>query len=222
MHKINGQLILCLACKKPEFRWLGGEWIVNVIAINRSEGVSDSAHRETRATLYYGRKFFEEGHCSPDAPVTQLNADVPLKGSFAGYSVFTGNIVWIDDLANHPFRRKYRMFEYVGVTPQSDLPTAEYVFRMRARVGLSESLLGVLNCEWYKHSSLENPFAGRRDEISDEIIQVLDAHGHFMALAMDARIALLPNCSEEQGMLDFHRCMLEATDETTIKAEGDW
>jgi hypothetical protein len=161
IHRLNGQLLEVLGEHMDLIlgreAWKPKEWIINVILLNRSTEDVYTARLETSATLYEG-VLFDTREPFDENKVGAFDLPVPLDRSFSGYCIQTGNVVWVDNLDDirdpHPLYAYYRKFEFVAVQPQTR-PTAEYVFPLFARIGLIQSLLGVLNMEFFGN---ESPF----------------------------------------------------------------
>ena len=189
LHKLNGLMITHFQELLPDLEW--GEWIINAIILHRKLAAVEIVTLETSATLHKGVAYFSRKACKKnDALVKRLDAEVPLDDSYAGYCIRTGNTVWIDDLprdvAEDPRQNKYRSFGYVGVSTYS-LPRAEYVFPIRLRIGLSEAIWGVLNCEWYGEQA-ESPFQRKglgQAVVARKVSKLLSVHARFLPAVID-------------------------------------
>jgi hypothetical protein len=170
----------------PDVDWK--EWIVNAIILHRTLAAVETVTLETSATLHKGERYYSYDQCGHDKPVKRLDGEVPLDDSYAGYCIRTGNIVWVDDLESlhkdDPLRDEYRSFGYVGVRTPSP-PKSEYVFPIRLRIGLSEAIWGVLNCEWYGTQS-ESAFQSKGQAIvAGRIGTLLSIHARFLPAVID-------------------------------------
>ena len=185
LHWLNGIMINHMVKLFPDIDW--NEWIVNTIILHRTLAAVETVTLETSATLHKGRRYYSIDECGLDKPVKSLDGEVPLDASYAGYCIRTGNIVWVDDLESlqndDPLRDEYRSFGYVGVRTPSP-PKAEYVFPIRLRIGLSEAIWGVLNCEWYGTQS-GSPFMNRQAIVAGAIGRLLSVHARFLPAVID-------------------------------------
>ena len=218
VHRLNGQLLEALEghmkALLPGKSWRPEDWIINVILLSRNIETVFAARLETSATLYKGRLYDHRDGLNPEE-VGALDLPVPLDQSFSGYCVQTNNPVWVGDLnkmnTNHPLHEFYRKFEHVAVRPETR-PTAEYVFPILLKIGLIQSVLGVLNMEYFgtKKSPLKN---NQQIKISEAISKLLNLHGPFLLAAIDEVSRFieagedgLPNPPEiEEILLELHR-----------------
>jgi hypothetical protein len=200
LHRLNGIMINHLVKRVfAEISW--EEWIVNAIILHRTLAAVETVTLETSATLHKNKGYYSYVDCGPNEPVKRLDGDVPLDDSFAGYCIRTGNIVWVDDLAildkNNPLWNEYRSFGYVGVRAPAP-PKAEYVFPIRLRIGLSEAIWGVLNCEWYGTQAC-SPFQSRgQASVGGRIGKLLNVHARFLPAVID------PDECSSNGDAAFH------------------
>jgi hypothetical protein len=193
LHALNGRLIdhlvEILADIVPRSDWK--DWIVNVIVLHRTVGVTETATLETSATLWRGHKYYSQEACEQqNSAVRSLDGSVPIDDSFAGLCVRTANVIWVNDIdaaqkGEGPLKDVYRGFGYVGVQAPV-LPAAEYVFPIRLRAGLSDIIWGVLNCEWYRpaRSFGSSPFEKWRDEVVDRVTDLLELHGRYLPVVL--------------------------------------
>jgi hypothetical protein len=221
IHQLNGRLLLALKRLIPEAKW--EEWIVNVIILYRKVEAVETVTLETSATLYRDEPFFSRKDCEDRGRNTVRNLDgyVPIHDSYAGYCILQGDVVWVDKVettnrpsssGSFPLQDRYRDFAYVGVkTP--GLPRSEYVFPIRLRIGLSGTILGVLNCEWYgpleeKPQEKENMFQTlQREYVVHLVTQLLDVHAGFLPLAFDR--ARAPGGSWEDFLENYYDPCME-------------
>jgi hypothetical protein len=147
IHKLNGQLIEALQNLLVDtIHWTPKNWILSVLVVQRTIEETEEAVLKTSSTMMEGKIFDEKEECNLEEGVGDLNRIVPLINSFAGYCVRSGNVLWVDDIENHPLREEYRLYEYVNIRPRNKF-VAEYVFPIRVRIGLNQTILGVLNAE---------------------------------------------------------------------------
>lgn len=177
IHKLNGQLIRVLReLLVREIEWNPVHWVVTVLVLQRTIRETEEAILKTSSTMLEGEIFDEE----------QLNEGagnriVPLIKSLAGYCVRSGNVLWVDDIAHHPLRPEYRLYEYVNIHPDEAF-VAEYVFPIRVKIGSTQIILGALNVETSRTDEHEFKIAGSH-HVSEIVMRVLDTHGPFLLLA---------------------------------------
>jgi hypothetical protein len=204
IHKLNGQLIEALREKLVrEIRWDARDWIVTVLVLQRTIEETEEAVLKTSSTLLNGKIFDSKDKCDLDEGVGDLNRIVPLVKSFSGYCVRTGNILWVDDIESHPLHDEYRLYEYVNIRPGRKF-LAEYVFPIRFKAGLNQTVLGALNAETsgkdqFKQTGLH--------PISEIVLELLDAHAPFLLLSQVATM----NDKAIKGLLKAHSNVLDAT-----------
>jgi len=222
LHQLNGRFLVALQKLIPECHW--EEWIVNVIVLHRTVTAVETVTLETSATLWHGEEFFSRDDCEKrgSTSVRSLDGEVPLDDSYAGYCIRERNVVWVDDLTDKtqarqpsrtteadPLKEKYRSFAYVGVVTKRPA-RAEYVFPLRLRAGLSDALLGVVNCEWYGGgANPENTFQKLgRTIVSHLLTNLIDVHARFLPLAFDQ--IQVPVSDWNRFLADYYTpCVLE-------------
>ena len=205
IHRLNGQLIETLQdLLGKEIEWNSDEWILTVLVLQRTIEETEEAVLKTSSTMLNGKIFDAKEKCDLDKGVGDLNRIVPLVKSFAGYCIRSGNVLWVDDIENHPLHEEYRLYEYVNIRPSKKF-VAEYVFPIRVRVGVNQTILGVLNAET---SRQENEFkqAGLH-HVSEILLRLLDTHGPFLLLSQ----VLMPDGKTARSLLKTHRRVLEST-----------
>ena len=210
VHGLNGQLLeFVTAFLSREIKWNPKHWIANVLVLERS--IDDELHIKLRtsATLFRGEPFYSNEKCKPGGPVLGLGNEVPLKGSYAGYCVRRGQIVWISDMASidprDPLHKQYRPWGPVLVTERAR-PAAEYVFPIRTIMGLSQSILGVLNLECYQQDAKElADLETKRNFICASIMKILDHHAPILYLT-----TYLRKDGPDPHLEKFHRQFMRA------------
>lgn len=202
IHKLNGQLIDVLKHLLIEkVNWNVHDWIVTVLVLQRTVDTAEEAVLKTSSTMFRGEIVDEKGKCNA---VGDLNRIVPLVKSFAGYCIRSGNVLWVDDIKQHPLRDEYRPHEYVDIRPGRRL-VAEYVFPIRVRIGLGQAVLGVLNAETDSENGNEFKAAGLH-RISELLLPLLDTHGPFMLLSEIVK----PDSAVRSSLLKAHSKVLES------------
>lgn len=182
IHKLNGQFIEILNdFLAEEINWNPLDWIVTVLVLQRTIEETEEAVLKTSATMLKGKVFDEKRECDLEKGVGDLNRIVPLIKSFAGYCIRSGTVLWVDDIENHPLRPEYRLYEYVNIRPNEKF-VAEYVFPIRVKIGLSYTILGVLNVETSRKDEHEFKKAGSH-HITEIMLRLLDTHGPFLLLS---------------------------------------
>lgn len=209
VHNLNGQLLEALKERLVAYGgWNPDDWIVNVIVLRRIIEEREEALLKTSATMLKGKIYSSLSELDHAKDIGDFDRVVPLKNSFSGYCVRTGNVVWVDDIdeltEDHPLYQDYRPFEYVSVIPESQ-PTAEYVFPIRVQIGLSAAILGVVNAEC-THSQNQFKQWGFH-QVLHVIIKLLDVHGPFLVVAEHVEV----NQAVRHNLLNAHRVALEAT-----------
>lgn len=214
IHNLNGQLLNALKEQLREhIQWNPEHWIVNVIVLHRIIEQKEEAFLKTSATMLKGEIYASLKQLERAEDIGDFDRIVPLKDSFSGYCIRTGNVVWVDDITKlgkeHPLYHEYRPFEYVSVMPESK-PLAEYVFPIRVQIGLSEAILGVVNAEC---TTTENDFKKWGfHQILDLVFKLLDAHGPFLVVAEHIRLNNEDiNEQVRQSLLNAHEVALKAT-----------
>jgi len=205
IHRLNGQLIEALHdLLAKEIEWNPDDWILTVLVLQRTTEETEEVVLKTSSTMLNGKIFDAKEKCDLDEGVGDLNRIVPLVKSFAGYCIRTGNVLWVDDIENHPLHEEYRLYEYVNIRPNKKF-VAEYVFPIRVRVGVNQTILGVLNAETDRQ---ENKFkeAGLH-RVSDISLRLLDIHGPFLLLSQ----VVIPDGRSARSLLKAHREVLEST-----------
>lgn len=206
IHKLNGQLIEALQNLLVDtIHWTPKNWILSVLVVQRTIEETEEAVLKTSSTMMEGKIFDEKEECNLEEGVGDLNRIVPLINSFAGYCVRSGNVLWVDDIENHPLREEYRLYEYVNIRPRNKF-VAEYVFPIRVRIGLNQTILGVLNAETSSEDNNQLKRAGSH-RISNIVLQLLDSHGPFLLLTQTA----FPDYRAGKSLLQAHRKVLEST-----------
>jgi hypothetical protein len=185
IHKLNGQLIEALRnLLVRKIKWNPVEWIVTVLVLQRTIEETEEAVLKTSSTMLKGEIFDEKRLCNLKKGVGDLSRIVPLVNSFAGYCVRSGNILWVDDIESHPLRPEYRLYEYVNIRPEEKF-VAEYVFPIRVKIGVTHTIVGVLNVETGRKDDHEFKKAGSH-HISEIVLRLLDTHGPFLLLSQTA------------------------------------
>lgn len=228
LHRLNGVMIQHLRKLMPECPW--HQWVINAIILHRTLGAVETVTLETSATLYEGALYDGEEDIGETKPVTRLDGPVPLDSSYTGYCIRTGRIVWIDDLPSltkpshdrDPLQGQYRSFGYVGVQTRN-MPKAEYVFPIRLRVGLSDSLWGALNCEWYVADPDAPDQRSHFQEIGPAIVmdsvgQLLDVHARFLPAVMNPDDASKENA---EGFFAYYSSILDRLVENPLMPSGN-
>jgi hypothetical protein len=206
IHKLNGQFIETLSdFLTEEIKWNPLDWIVTVLVLQRTIEETEEAVLKTSATMLKGRVFDEKNECNLQDGVGDLNRIVPLIKSFAGYCVRSGTVLWVDDIENHPLRPEYRFYEYVNIRPDEKL-VAEYVFPIRVKIGVSQTILGVLNVETSRKDEHEFKKAGPH-HVSEIVLRLLDIHGPFLLLSQGP----MPDKAARKALLRAHVKTLEST-----------
>ena len=206
IHKLNGQLIQALQdLLVKEIDWNPKEWIVSVLVVQRSIEEMEEAVLKTSSTMLDGKIFDVKDECDLDEGVGDLNRIVPLIKSFAGYCIRSGNILWVDDIENHPLREEYRLYEYVNIRPRNKF-VAEYVFPIRVKIGVNQTILGVLNAETSSENNNEFKRAGSH-RVSEVMLRLLDSHGPFLLLTQTS----IPDQKAAKSLLKAHSNVLEST-----------
>ena len=206
IHKLNGQLIQALQdLLVKEIDWNPKEWIVSVLVVQRSIEEMEEAVLKTSSTMLDGKIFDVKDECDLDEGVGDLNRIVPLIKSFAGYCVRSGNILWVDDIENHPLREEYRLYEYVNIRPRNKF-VAEYVFPIGVKIGVNQTILGVLNAETSSENNNEFKRAGSH-RVSEVMLRLLDSHGPFLLLTQTS----IPDQKAAKSLLKAHSNVLEST-----------
>jgi len=214
IHTLNGQLILELKnLLGKELRWNHKEWIITVLVLQRAIKETEEAVLKTSSTMLNGRIFDAKEKTDLKKGVGDLNRIVPLVNSFAGYCIRSGSILWADDIENHPLREEYRRYEYVNIHPDRKF-IAEYVFPIRVKVGLNQTVVGALNLETSRE---ENEFkkAGPH-RISEIVLRLLDIHGPFLLLSE----AVMADENVNESLLETHKKVLESTAFNVTKAKA--
>lgn len=203
VHTLNGQLIEALKNSLvKELRWKYKEWIVTVLVLQRTIEETEKAVLKTSSTMLNGKIFDAQEKCDLKKGVGDLNRIVPLVKSFAGYCIRSGNTLWVDDIENHPLREDYRLYEYVNIRPVRKF-VAEYVFPIRVKVGLNQTVLGALNVETSREDLNEFKKAGPH-RISEIVLRFLDTHGPFLLLSEEANL----DDHAKSSLLEAHREVL--------------
>lgn len=206
IHKLNGQLIRALEeLLVREIKWRPDDWIVTVLVMQRIIEETEEAVLKTSSTMLKGKIFDTKEKCDLDQGVGDLNRIVPLVKSFAGYCIRSGNTLWVDDIESHPLRAEYRLYEYVNIRPEEKF-VAEYVFPIRVKIGVNQTILGALNVETSKKDTNEFQEAGSH-HVSEIVLRLLDTHGPFLLLSQDA----MPNDKAVKSLLRAHTKVLEST-----------
>jgi hypothetical protein len=210
VHLLNGQLLDALKARLEAYgKWDAEHWIVNVIVLRRIIEEKEEAFLRTSATMLKGTVYRSPRQLKgTHIDIGEFDRVVPLKDSFSGYCIRTGNVVWVDDIAElteeHPLYNEYRPLEYVSVRPESK-PKAEYVFPIRVQIGLSEAILGVVNAECTK---TPNQFTKwKYHQVFAQVINLLDVHGPFLVVA--ERVKITNDVSKR--LLKAHHVALTAT-----------
>jgi hypothetical protein len=219
VHELNGQLLNALKARLEAYgKWDTEHWIVNVIVLRRIIEEKEEAFLRTSATMLKGKVYSSPDDLKgTDIDIGDFDRVVPLKDSFSGYCIRTGNVVWVDDIAElteeHPLYNEYRPFKYVSVTPK-DEPVSDYVFPIRVQIGLSEAILGVVNAECTK---TPNQFTEwKYHQVFAQVINLLDVHGPFLVVA--ERVKIVDNVSKK--LLLAHEAALKATSLSKTKEAG--
>ena len=190
VHRLNGQLLEALDQQMRLVlgdRWMLDDWIINVLMLNRGVRDTYTVRLQTSSTFYKEKLFQSWKDCDTDQGVGGLDFDVPLDMSFSGYSIQTGDVVWIEDVTQvvndprHPLRDYYRRFEHVAVLPDRDSPTGEYVFPILVKVGLVDVVLAVLNMEYFADGCPLAQYGQLRTV--NMVTKLLRAHGPFLLMA---------------------------------------
>jgi uncharacterized protein YlzI (FlbEa/FlbD family) len=206
IHKLNGQLIVTLNdLLIRKIRWSPDEWIITVLVLQRTIEETEEAVLKTSSTMLNGKIFDAKEECDLDEGVGDLNRIVPLVKSFAGYCVRSGNVLWVDDIENHPLHDEYRLYEYVNIRPGKKF-LAEYVFPIRVKVGVNQTILGVLNAETSREGTNKFKEAGSH-RISEIVLGILDAHGPFLLVSQAAMLS----DKAAKSLLKAHSKVLEST-----------
>jgi hypothetical protein len=206
IHKLNGQLIQALGeLLVREINWDPQQWIVTVLVLQRSIEETEEAVLKTSSTMLNGKVFDAKENCDLQAGVGDLNRIVPLVKSFAGYCIRSGNILWVDDIESHPLRPEYRLYEYVNVRPKGKF-IAEYVFPIRVKIGVNQTMLGALNAETTRENTNEFKEAGLH-HVSKIVLRLLDTHGPFLLLSQ----LRMPDNKATKSLLRAHSKLLEST-----------
>jgi hypothetical protein len=206
IHRLNGQLIEALQKLLVDtIRWSPHDWIVSVLVVQRTIEETEEAVLKTSSTMLEGKIFDEKEECNLEEGVGDLNRIVPLINSFAGYCVRSGNILWVDDIENHPLREEYRLYEYVNIRPRNNF-VAEYVFPIRVKIGLSQTILGVLNAETSNENNNEFKREGSH-RVSKIVLQLLDSHGPFLMVTQTP----IRDPGAGKSLLQAHKKVLEST-----------
>jgi hypothetical protein len=209
VHNLNGQLLEALKERLVAYgNWDPEDWIVNVIVLRRIIEEREEAFLKTSATMLKGKIYSSLNDLNRANDIGDFDRVVPLKNSFSGYCIRTGNVVWVDDIKeltpDHPLYQDYRPFEYVSVIPESQ-PTAEYVFPIRVQIGLSEAILGVVNAECTQSQNQFKEWGFH--QVLHVLIKLLDVHGPFLVVAEHVEV----NKQVKHNLLNTHRVALEAT-----------
>ena len=205
IHKLNGQLIEVLQdLLIKEIDWNPREWIVSVLVLQRTIEEMEEAVLKTSSTMLDGKIFDVKDECDLDEGVGDLNRIVPLIKSFAGYCIRSGNVLWVDDIENHPLREEYRLYEYVNIRPKNKF-VAEYVFPIRVKVGVNQTILGVLNAETSENNNEFRRAGSHR--ISEIMLRLLDSHGPFLLVTQTS----ISDRKAAKTLLRAHSKVLEST-----------
>jgi len=206
IHKLNGQLIAILEdLLVREISWNPSEWILTVLVMQRTTEETEEAVLKTSATMLNGKIFDAKEKCDLEEGVGDLNRIVPLVKSFAGYCIRSGNILWVDDIENHPLHEDYRLYEYVNIRPGKTF-VSEYVFPIAVKVGVNQTILGVLNAETTDEA---NTFKNNgRHKLSQIIVPILDSHAPFLLLSQMRML----NDRAAKSLLKAHSKVLESMD----------
>lgn len=205
IHKLNGQLIEALQNLLVDtIHWTPKDWIVSVLVVQRTIEETEEAVLKTSSTMMEGKIFDEKEDCNLEQGVGDLNRIVPLINSFAGYCIRSGNVLWVDDIENHPLREEYRLYEYVNIRPRNKF-VAEYVFPIRVRIGLNQTILGVLNAETSEINNQMKKEGSHR--VSKIVLGLLDSHGPFLLVTQTA----FSDHRAGKSLLQTHRKVLEST-----------
>ena len=205
IHKLNGQLIEVLEdLLVKEIKWDPPEWIVTVLMLQRTIEETEEAVLKTSSTMLNGNIFDAKGKCDLDAGVGDLNRIVPLVKSFAGHCIRSGDILWVDDIETHPLREEYRPYEYVNIRPGRKF-VAEYVFPIRLKIGVNQTVLGALNAETSRNDINEFKRAGLH-RVSEIMLGLLDTHGPFLLLSQ----AAILDDRATKSLLKAHNRVLES------------
>src|SRR4051812_15971642 len=102
IHRLNGQLLEALKDylgRQLGDEWKPGDWIINVILLNRSSDSVYTARLETSATSYKDEELiFDRQDRLDPTRVGVFDLPVPLDRSFSGYCIKTGDPVWVNNL----------------------------------------------------------------------------------------------------------------------------
>jgi hypothetical protein len=229
VHQVNGQFLEALRClwlQGVEFteawkncynkdeKWSSpwDDFIINMILLRRRLGQIETIILQTSATVCLGEKFFESDWCHPKKNVKSLDGEVPLDRSVSGYCIQTGDTVWLEDLNENspdPAVQLYRSFGYVAVVSKKP-PTSEFVFPIQLRTGLSGSLLGVVNCEWFGETK-KCPFVEHgANRTTKDVSDLINIHAPFLATALKLENFPVDKIKEAipEHYLAFHRAVM--------------
>jgi hypothetical protein len=206
IHKLNGQLIEALQNLLVDtIHWTAKDWIFSVLVVQRTIEETEEAVLKTSSTMMDGKIFDDKEECNLEEGVGDLNRIVPLINSFAGYCIRSGNVLWVDDIENHPLRGEYRLYEYVNIRPRNTF-VSEYVFPIRVRIGLNQTILGVLNAETSSEDNNQFKTEGSH-RVSKIVLGLLDSHGPFLLVTQTA----FSDHRASKSLLQAHRKVLEST-----------